>query len=228
MPEAARPLADLGDQDRRHRTAAGDARRARPTSITTMPATCPTAGSSSIRPAASRACPASAAATRWPTCASWTPTARTSRQLCFDQDHDWCPTLLNDGRVLYSRWEYTDTPHYFTRLLFHMNPDGTNQIEYYKSNSPWPNSTFYATAHSRPSDQGRGRHLRPSRRAADGRVDDLRPGQGTVTRRRGPSSAFPATGQGGQAGHRRSDRRELLAQVPAPLSAQREVFPCRR
>ncbi|MCX7045645.1 MAG: hypothetical protein NTX50_09205 [Candidatus Sumerlaeota bacterium] len=66
------------------------------------------------------------------------------RQICFDQDHDWCPTVLNNGRILYSRWEYSDSPHYFTRLLFHMNPDGTNQMEYYGSNSPWPNSTFYA------------------------------------------------------------------------------------
>jgi len=66
------------------------------------------------------------------------------RQLCFDQDHDWCPTVLNDGRILYARWEYSDGPHYFTRLLFSMNPDGTNQMQYYGSNSPWPNSTFYA------------------------------------------------------------------------------------
>jgi len=66
------------------------------------------------------------------------------RQLCFDQDHNWCPTVLNNGRVLYSRWEYSDTPHYFSRLVFHMNPDGTNQLEYYASNSLWPNSTFYA------------------------------------------------------------------------------------
>lgn len=66
------------------------------------------------------------------------------RQLCFDQDHDWCPTLLQNGRILYTRWEYSDTPHYFSRLLFSMNPDGTNQAEYYGSNSYWPNSTFYA------------------------------------------------------------------------------------
>ncbi len=66
------------------------------------------------------------------------------RQLCFDQDHNWCPTVLNNGRVIYSRWEYADTPHYFDRLLFHMNPDGTEQMEYYGSNSYWPNSTFYA------------------------------------------------------------------------------------
>ncbi|MBN2311816.1 MAG: SUMF1/EgtB/PvdO family nonheme iron enzyme [Candidatus Hydrogenedentes bacterium] len=66
------------------------------------------------------------------------------RQLCFDQDHNWCPTVLNNGRILYTRWEYADTPHYFDRLLFHMNPDGTSQMEYYGSNSYWPNSTFYA------------------------------------------------------------------------------------
>ena len=67
-----------------------------------------------------------------------------TRQLCFDQDHNWCPTVLNNGRVMYSRWEYSDTPHYFSRILFNMNPDGTNQCEYYGSNSYWPNSIFYA------------------------------------------------------------------------------------
>ena len=66
------------------------------------------------------------------------------RQLCFEQDHDWCPAVLNNGRVLYLRWEYTDTPHSQTRLLFHMNPDGTEQMEYYGSNSYWPNGVFYA------------------------------------------------------------------------------------
>jgi formylglycine-generating enzyme required for sulfatase activity len=72
------------------------------------------------------------------------PARETIRQLTFDQDHSWCPTVLNNGRVLYTRWEYSDTPHYFSRLLFEMNPDGTSQFEYYGSNSYWPNSTFYA------------------------------------------------------------------------------------
>ncbi|MFO7976806.1 MAG: LamG-like jellyroll fold domain-containing protein, partial [Candidatus Hydrogenedentota bacterium] len=66
------------------------------------------------------------------------------RQLCFDQEHSWCPTVLNNGRVMYLRWEYTDTPHTHDRVLFHMNPDGTEQMEYYGSNSYWPNSLFYA------------------------------------------------------------------------------------
>lgn len=69
---------------------------------------------------------------------------RNIRQLCFDQEHDWCPTVLNSGRVLYTRWEYSDTPHSNTRLLFTMNPDGTGQAAYLGSNSYWPNSFFYA------------------------------------------------------------------------------------
>ena len=69
---------------------------------------------------------------------------KTIRQLTYDQDHSWCPTVLGNGRVIYTRWEYSDTPHYFSRLLFQMNPDGTAQFEHYGSNSYWPNSMFYA------------------------------------------------------------------------------------
>ncbi len=68
------------------------------------------------------------------------------RRLTFEQDHDWCPTMLDDGRVLYLRWEYSDIPHFVSRILFTMNPDGTNQREFYGSNSYWPNSIFYARA----------------------------------------------------------------------------------
>lgn len=68
----------------------------------------------------------------------------TIRRLTFEQDHDWCPTVLNNGRVLYLRWEYSDLPHYVSRILFHCNPDGTEQMAYYGSNSYWPNALFYA------------------------------------------------------------------------------------
>ena len=66
------------------------------------------------------------------------------RRLTFDQDHDWCPTVLNSGHVLYLRWEYSDIPHFVSRILFRMNPDGTGQMAHYGSNSYWPNSMFYA------------------------------------------------------------------------------------
>ncbi len=64
--------------------------------------------------------------------------------LCFEQDQDWYPRVLADGRVMYTRWEYSDTPHYHSRLLMSMNPDGTGQLSLYGSNSYWPNSIFYA------------------------------------------------------------------------------------
>ncbi len=63
---------------------------------------------------------------------------REVRQLTFEQDSDWHPRVLPSGQLLYLRWEYTDTPHYFTRILFSMNPDGTNQKEYWGSNSYFP------------------------------------------------------------------------------------------
>ena len=66
------------------------------------------------------------------------------RQICFEQDHNFCPTVMNDGRILYLRWEYTDIPHVWARFLFTMNPDGTTQKEYYGSGGYWPNAIFYA------------------------------------------------------------------------------------
>ncbi len=66
------------------------------------------------------------------------------RQLTFEQDADWMPTVMNDGRVMYTRWEYTDNSHYFSRILMRMNPDGTSQASYYGSTSFWPNSIFYS------------------------------------------------------------------------------------
>jgi len=66
------------------------------------------------------------------------------RRLCFDQDNNWCPTVMPNGRILYLRWEYTDSAHYFSRVLMTMNPDGSDQQEFYGSGSYWPNSCFYA------------------------------------------------------------------------------------
>ena len=67
-------------------------------------------------------------------------------QVCFEQDHDYNPSVMNDGRVLYLRWDYTDTPHVWNRILMSMNPDGTGQTAYYGGSSYWPNSVFYSRA----------------------------------------------------------------------------------
>lgn len=66
------------------------------------------------------------------------------RQLTFEQDSDWHPRVLHNGQVLYLRWEYTDIPHYYSRYLFHMNPDGTGQREHWGSGSYFPTAFVWA------------------------------------------------------------------------------------
>lgn len=68
------------------------------------------------------------------------------KMLTFDQMSNWHPSLLHDGRVMYTRFEYGNYSHQYGRLLFTMNPDGTKQTALYGSNSYWPNSLFQARA----------------------------------------------------------------------------------
>ncbi|MBW2580993.1 MAG: hypothetical protein JRD00_08660, partial [Deltaproteobacteria bacterium] len=72
------------------------------------------------------------------------PNGDNTRQLTFEQDADWYPTILADGKVMYLRWEYTDIMHYYSRIMMTMNPDGTNQRAIYGSQSLWPNAMFFA------------------------------------------------------------------------------------
>lgn len=72
------------------------------------------------------------------------PETKKVRQLTFEQDSDWHPTMMRNGRVMYMRWEYTDLMHYYSRILFHMNPDGTNQSELYGSGSLFPTTLKHA------------------------------------------------------------------------------------
>ena len=72
------------------------------------------------------------------------PATKALRQLTFDQDSDNDPTVLNDGRVLYQRWEYSDIPHYFSRRRMSMNPDGTGQLALYGSSSWFPTAFRFA------------------------------------------------------------------------------------
>lgn len=72
------------------------------------------------------------------------PETKKVRQLTFEQDSDWHPVPLKNGRIMYLRWEYSDIMHYYSRILFHMNPDGTNQAELYGSGSFFPTAFKHA------------------------------------------------------------------------------------
>jgi formylglycine-generating enzyme required for sulfatase activity len=65
------------------------------------------------------------------------------RQLCYDQDLDLHPAVLDNGQLIFSRWDYTGLLHAYVRPLMVMNPDGTGQRAVYGSNSYYPNSLFF-------------------------------------------------------------------------------------
>ena len=44
------------------------------------------------------------------------------RRLTFDQDGNWHPTMMENGRVMYTRWEYTDSAHYYLSLIHISEP----------------------------------------------------------------------------------------------------------
>ena len=139
-----------------------------------------------------------------------------TRLLTFDQESSWHPSLLNDGRVLYTRYEYANISHQFARLLFHMNPDGTTQAEYYGSNSYWPNSIFYARAIPNHPTHGRGRGLRAPRAEQDGAAGAVRPGAWAGTKRPGRSRPSPATASRSSGSSRTSCTRATGRSSPTP------------
>ena len=69
---------------------------------------------------------------------------RYMRQVGFDQVHTVSPALLDDGRVIFTRWDYNDRAQLFPHPLFQMNPDGTGQSEYYGMNSWFPTTIAHA------------------------------------------------------------------------------------
>lgn len=48
------------------------------------------------------------------------------RTLSFHETNEWHPAVLNDGRILYSRWDYVDRSAANYHGLWVSNPDGTN------------------------------------------------------------------------------------------------------
>ncbi|MBI5833833.1 MAG: hypothetical protein HZB16_16195 [Armatimonadetes bacterium] len=66
------------------------------------------------------------------------------RRVSFDQVHTNYPTVLPDGRVVYTRWDYNDRGQIFPQGLFQMAADGTNQTAFYGNNSWFPTTVIHA------------------------------------------------------------------------------------
>jgi len=61
-----------------------------------------------------------------------------------NSEPDFVPALLADGRVIYSRWEYTDKPLWRIQSLWTVNPDGTNVNVFWGNQSIWPDHVSQA------------------------------------------------------------------------------------
>ncbi|MBN2036690.1 MAG: hypothetical protein JW768_08125 [Chitinispirillaceae bacterium] len=63
------------------------------------------------------------------------------RRIGYDQVHTFSPTMMSDGKVLYTRWEYNDRNVSNVFGIFVMNIDGCRQTEYFGNQTSWP-ATF--------------------------------------------------------------------------------------
>jgi len=55
--------------------------------------------------------------------------------ISFHETHEWNPCPLNDGRVLYTRWDYVDRNAVLYQQLWSARPDGGNVRIYYGNNT---------------------------------------------------------------------------------------------
>ncbi|HNX35348.1 MAG TPA: hypothetical protein PKM57_12015 [Kiritimatiellia bacterium] len=65
-------------------------------------------------------------------------------RLSFDQVHLNYPAVTDDGRILYTRWEYNDRSQMYPQPLFQMASDGTQQGAVYGENSWFPTTIIHA------------------------------------------------------------------------------------
>ena len=68
------------------------------------------------------------------------------RQLSFNIFNDFNPSVLPDGRILYSRWEYNERSVTSLHKPFTIHPDGTMMAPYYGSATVRPNVVMFPRA----------------------------------------------------------------------------------
>lgn len=55
-----------------------------------------------------------------------------------NNEPDYLPSVMHDGRIIYTRWEYTDKPLWRAQGLWTVNPDGTQVNTFWGNQSVWP------------------------------------------------------------------------------------------
>ena len=57
------------------------------------------------------------------------------RVISFHETHEWDPAVLNDGRVIYTRWDYVDRHAVHYQQLWTVRPDGSDVRIFYGNNT---------------------------------------------------------------------------------------------
>lgn len=74
------------------------------------------------------------------------PDGQDPHSVSFHETHEWDPCLLNDGRVIYTRWDYVDRNAVHYEQLWSALPDGSNARIYYGNNTWNPTGIWEARA----------------------------------------------------------------------------------
>lgn len=67
-------------------------------------------------------------------------------QLSYGNENEYEPSIINDGRMVFSRWEYTNRHEMLFHMLWWCRPDGTGVANYYGNDTLYPMMVVEQTA----------------------------------------------------------------------------------
>ena len=76
------------------------------------------------------------------TLATMNPDGTDVHPISYHETHEWTPDVMNDGRVIYTRWDYVDRDAVYYQNLWTTRPDGTDVRIYYGNNTFNPNGVW--------------------------------------------------------------------------------------
>ena len=68
---------------------------------------------------------------------------------------EFCPVILEDGRVMYHRWEYIDKGHRTPKCIYTMNPDGTKPQELFSLSDSYYNTGAHTYPQEIPGNESK-------------------------------------------------------------------------
>jgi len=67
-------------------------------------------------------------------------------QISFNNENEYEPAVLNDGRIVFTRWEYTNRHEMYFHMLWACRPDGTGITHFYGNDTIHPMMVVEASA----------------------------------------------------------------------------------